>query len=392
MSEIKVNSVKGVGATTAAITLNNSDGTCTANVTNNLGNKNFIINGGHEVAQRGISQGAVTTSAGYRSVDRFKTDIDNSNGRWSHGQASNVPANLGFRHSSKVMITTTEAQPSSGGTNHQFYYMMEKQDVTVLRWGSANAKTCTLSFYVRSSVAGTYPLWIQYYGTTDSYFYYSSYTINVANAWERKSITLTGPTSGGQSEDDPENTGFRIEWGLGYDSATETGTLNEWTTSSTLRTPVDAVYLPENASATWFITGCQFEISPVATEFERCPFYKALDYCHRYCYAYRARENNFIGNTSVFANSTTQVKGAFFMPKVMRAYPTYSSESFVARFRAGNSSANFNMTTLSHEMGDDLTEFPRHWGFTVTTSSITGGQAGLIQAEANGRIIFDSEL
>ena len=75
----------------------------------------------------------------------------------------------------------------------------------------------------------------------------------------------------------------------------------------------------------------------------------------------------------------------------MRTYPTYISESFNARFRAGNSSSNFNMNSLTHEMGDDLTSFPRHWGFNVVTSSVTGGQAGLLQGQAAGLIQFRAE-
>jgi len=283
MSEIKVNSVKGVGATTAAITINNSDGTCTANVTNNLGNKNFIINGGHEVAQRGTAQVVVDTTVGYRSVDRFKTDIDNGTGRWSHGQSTDVPSGLGFTNSSKILVTTTQSQPSSGDVNNQFYYMMERQNVANLRWGFSGAKTCTLSFYVKGSQTGTYPLLVQWYGASDTnYHYWTSYTISSANTWERKAITLTGPTTGGRNTSDPQNAGLRIEWGLGYSSDTETGTLNEWTTSTTKRTPPDHIYLPEHAGATWFITGCQFEISPVATDFERCSFQKTLEYCQRY--------------------------------------------------------------------------------------------------------------
>ena len=283
MSEIKVNSVKGVGASTAAITINNSDGTCTANVTNNLGNKNFIINGGHEVAQRGTAQVIVDTTVGYRSVDRWKTDIDNGTGRWSHGQSTDVPDGLGFTNSSKILVTTVQSQPTSGDVNNQFYYMMERQNVANLRWGFSGAKTCTLSFYVKGSVIGTYPLLIQWYGASDTnYHYWTSYTIDTANTWERKAITLTGPTSGGRNTADPQNAGIRLEWGLGYSSDTETGTLNEWTTSTVKRTPPGHVYLPENAGATWFITGCQFEVSPVATDFERCSFQKTLEYCQRY--------------------------------------------------------------------------------------------------------------
>ena len=331
MSEIKVNSVKGVGASTAAITINNSDGTCTANITNNVGNKNFIINGGHEVAQRGTADVVVGTTVGYRSVDRFKTDIDNATGRFSHGQSTDVPANLGFRNSSKITTTTVESQPSSSDVNNQLYYMMEKQDVTVLRWGSANAKTCTLSFYVKGSVTGTYALWLQYYGANDTdYFYYTSYTIDTANTWERKTITITGPTSGGQSATDPQNTGLRIEWGLGYGSDLETGTLNEWTTSSTKRVPPGHVYIPEHAGATWFLTGCQFEISPVATEFERCPYYKALEYCQRYYQRHDfVSDGAFMGALMGFYNSDTEIRVFYDCRVIMRATPNleYSSLS-----------------------------------------------------------------
>ena len=324
MSEIKVNSVKGVGASTAAITINNSDGTCTANVSNNLGNKNFIINGGHEVAQRGTADVVVGTTVGYRSVDRFKTDIDNATGRFSHGQSTDVPANLGFRNSSKITTTTVQSQPSGSDVNNQLYYMMEKQDVTVLRWGSANAKTCTLSFYVKGSVTGTYALWLQYYGANDTdYFYYTSYTIDTANTWERKTITITGPTSGGQSATDPQNTGLRIEWGLGYGSDLETGTLNEWTTSDTKRVPADHVYLPEHAGATWFLTGCQFEMSPVATEFERCPYYKALEYCQRYYQRHDfVTAGAFMGALMGFYNTDTEIRVFYNCRVIMRTTPT----------------------------------------------------------------------
>ena len=331
MSEIKVNSVKGVGATTAAITINNTDGTCTANVTNNLGNKNFIINGGHEVAQRGTSQEIVDTTVGYRSVDRFKTDIDNGTGRWSHGQSTDVPTGLGFNKSSKILVTTTQSQPSSGDVNNQFYYMMERQNVANLRWGFSGAKTCTLSFYVKGSVIGTYPLLVQWYGASDTnYHYWTSYTIDSANTWERKAITLTGPTSGGQNTSDIFEAGLRIEWGLGYSSDTETGTLNEWTTSQTKRTPVDHVYLPENTGATWFITGCQFEISPVATEFERCPYFKALEYCQRYYQRHDfVTAGAFMGALMGFYNTDTEIRVFYNCRVIMRTTPTleYSSLS-----------------------------------------------------------------
>ena len=176
MSEIKVNSVKGVGASTAAITINNSDGTCTANVTNNLGNKNFIINGGHEVAQRGTADVVVGTTVGYRSVDRFKTDIDGSGGGdFSHEQSTDVPTGQGFRHSSKFTTVTQASQPTSESNHQQVYQMLEKQDVYHLEWGTSNAKTCTLSFWVKGSITGTYGLWFSIYTQSNTQYYWTNY-------------------------------------------------------------------------------------------------------------------------------------------------------------------------------------------------------------------------
>jgi len=390
MSEIKVNSVKGVGASTAAITINNSDGSCIANVSNNLGNKNFIINGGHEVAQRGTAQVVVDTSAGYRSVDRYKTDIDGSSvtGRFSHGQSTDVPANLGFRNSSKILVTTVQSQPSTNAFN-QFYYLLERQDVGSLAWGSSDAKTCTLSFYVKSSVAGTYSLFVQWYGDSGvMYYYYTSYTINSTNTWERKTITITGPTSGGLEDTDINEAGLRIEWGLGYASDTETGTLNEWTTSATRRTPSGHVYLPENASATWFITGVQFEVSPVATDFERCPIYKTLEYCQRY---YERLENVNDGSMSSgimgFYNSNTEVFVFYHHRVIKRATPSLEYSA---------------LTDLDIEPRDrtvpNLTLFRSDTKFAclrmggVTDDNGKGEAACLTIDQTGGFIAFDAEL
>tara|TARA_R100000353_G_scaffold4708_6_gene6835 strand:+ start:10383 stop:11543 length:1161 start_codon:yes stop_codon:yes gene_type:complete len=386
MSEIKVNSVKGVGATTAAITINNSDGTCTANLLNNEGHKNFVINGAMQIAQRGRAGGTVDGSAGYRSTDRFKTDIDGSNGRFTHSTVDDVPANLGFRDSAKITVTTTEAQPTSTTAALQFYYMSEIQDVTQLRWGSSNAKTCTLSFYVKGSVTGDYPVWFQWYGASGTnYFYYTSYAINSANTWERKTITLTGPTSGGQLTGF-NTTGFRIEWGLGYGSDTETGTLNEWTTSGTRRTPAGHVWLCENASATWFITGVQFEISPVATDFEFIPVMKQYQYCERYY-------ERLDGQGSAMTNG------------IMGHYNTTSECMFFYHFRTRKrTTPSLEYSALSDldiepfdDEPSDLNLFIADMKHMVIRSqnnpTVTKGFAATLCVDTNsGHIAFDAEL
>ena len=283
-----------------------------------LSHRNMLINGDHRIAQRGTAAVTVDGNARYRSVDRFKSDIDyTGNGDWSHEQSTDVPAGQGFTHSSKITTVTQASQPSASTVN-QFYTMLEKQDVTHLEWGTSNAKTCTLSFWVKGSITGTYPLWFLIYTGTSNY-YYTSYTIDSANTWEKKVITLTGPTSGGVVSGTTA-AGLRIEWGLGSASNFETGTLNEWTTSDVYRTAAGSVYLPENAGATWYLTGCQFETGSVATPFEYRSFGDEFARCQRYYQQYV----NISAVGYVPDNTARSYSHGFFFPVAMRAAPTLS--------------------------------------------------------------------
>ena len=278
-------SESGIEASGIGITVANINGGMVG------GRRNIIINGDQRVAQRGTTAVLLNGSAAFRCVDRFKTDYDGSGGgNWYHGQTgagtsitADVPTGQGFSHSSKITINTTASQPSGTDHHHQFYTLLERQDVYHLEWATSSAKTCTLSFWVKGSVAGTYALWMALYGSSggSNYYYWTNYTINSANTWEKKVITVTGPTSGGAITS-TNALGLRIEWLLGSGSDTETGTLHEWTTSNVIRTASGTVYLPENAGATWYITGIQFEVGSQATAFEHRSMAEELALCQRY--------------------------------------------------------------------------------------------------------------
>ena len=296
------------------------------------GRKNLLINGGMSIAQRGTAAVTVTTSAKYRCVDRFKSDIDGSGGDWSHAQSTDVPTGQGFRHSSKCTTVTQASQPTSESVHHQLYQMLEKQDVYHLEWGTSNAKTCTLSFWVKSSVTGTYALWFGFYGGT-TYYYWTNYTINSANTWEKKTITVTGPTSGNNVTVDGVTSGVRVEWTLGVGSDSETGTLNEWTTSDTFRTASGTVYLPENAGATWYMTGAQFEVGSNASAYEFRSFGEELALCQRYLFKNigEAGENGANYGKGFTSN---EMFASIRFPVAMRATPTVTAYD-----NAGNAGA-----------------------------------------------------
>ena len=330
MSQTKAQLVSGTTAQNLTV-----DNINTTSVNNNQasGKKNLIINGGHNIAQRGTAAVTVNTSALYRCVDRYKTDIDGSGGGdFSHGQATDVPDGVGLTNSSKITVVTQASQPSSEGNRHQFYYQVEKNDVAKLCWGTSSAKACTLSFYVKGSITGTYPMHLQFYGAGGNLYYFFNYTIDSANTWERKTITITGPTTGGNISAATANVGLRIEWGLGYGSDSETGTLNEWTSSGTIRTASGTVYLPENSGATWFLTGCQFEIGSTATDFEHRSFADELTLCQRYFTAIDADGSidNYapLGIGRFYNSSLAQV--LINLPTTMRQPPTIEAASTTA--------------------------------------------------------------
>ena len=152
MSEIKVNSIKGVGASSAAITVNNSDGTCTANITNNLSNRNLIINGAMQVAQRGTS----STVSNYGTVDRFRVDYGGHDEAVTQEQVavtSGGAYDSGFRHCLKL---TNGNQTSGAGASDyaQITAKLEAQDIRNSGWNyTSTSSFITLSFWIKSSVA-----------------------------------------------------------------------------------------------------------------------------------------------------------------------------------------------------------------------------------------------
>ena len=253
-----------------------------------LGHRNLIINGAHNINQRqmtGALDGdnipiTVTTAAAYRTVDRWKSDIDGSHGHdFSLAQSDDAPD--GFTRSSKATVVTSGAKPSTSAM-HQIYTLLEKRDVEQLKWGTSEAKTAMFSFYVKSSVTGNHGLRFFHYNSDSSTsVYYTYYTINVANTWERKSITITGPTTGGIEPLDYEQA-WGVEFLLGAAADTESGSGNAaWSGGSF---PSGLVYLPATAGATWFVTGCQFEEGTIATPFEHIQPSTELIRCNRYFY------------------------------------------------------------------------------------------------------------
>ena len=319
MSEIKVNSIKGVGASAAAITVNNTDGTCTANITNNLSNRNLIINGAMQVAQRGTSSSGSSTSVTYQ-VDRFFVYADNTDqSSFTRAQVSDAPT--GFSKSFKVSVDAAESALASN-ESFQFAQRIEGQNLQHLDNGLSTAKSLTLSFFVKSYQTGTFCVSF-YKGDNTVRQITATYTVNQSATWEKKTITIPGDTSGGGIDDD-NGSGLDLYWylaaGSNFTSADSTSWGNYSAAGSAFGQTVNVMSSTDNY---WQITGVQLEVGSVATDFEHRSFGQELALCQRYYISFPA---GYIGGGRGGSGGSLLLYN-YYLPTPLRASPTFEPSS-----------------------------------------------------------------
>ena len=328
MSTIKVSNLQNASAASPAIVLD-ANSRATLNglsypTEGSLSGRNRIINGDMRIDQR--NAGAAVTANNDFAVDRFK--INNvTDGAFSAQQDSSAPA--GFVKSLKVTATTADA--SLAATQRlRIQYAVEGNDVTDLAFGTASAKTVTLSFWVRSSLTGTFGGSIQNDDGDRSYPF--SYSISAANTWEQKSVTITGDTTGTWLT--TNGIGIRLNFGLGV-GTDYSASAGSWTTVNAMSV-TSAVSIIGTLNATFYITGVQLEAGSVATPFERRSYGQELSLCQRYYYKFPAIYHQ------VFKNGFFESSVLYF-PVTMRAAPSMnSSGSWVLRALNGGTDTAYS--------------------------------------------------
>lgn len=236
------------------------------------GFKNRIINGGMVIDQRGGTISVSTGTATY-GVDRWSGQGTSSAGVFSIRQSSNYPA--GFTQSLYVTVGTADASLAATDL-YAIQQRIEGYNVADLGWGTADAKTVTLSFWVRSSLTGTFGGSITNSAFNRSYPF--SYTISSANTWEQKSITISGDTTGTWLTDN--GVGMRVYWGLGIGS-NYLGTAGSWAGAGYI-SATGSTNVMSSTSNDFYITGVQLEKGSQATSFEYRPYGTELALCQRY--------------------------------------------------------------------------------------------------------------
>jgi hypothetical protein len=347
------------------------------------GFRNIVINGDMSLAQRSTSVASITTS-GYKTVDRMNLAY-NSLGTWTQSQSTDVPTGQGFATSLKMDCTTADATPS-GADVLILEQIFEGQNLQYLKKGTANAVSLTLSFWVKSTKTGTFIATLQ--DNDNSRTISKSYTVNVTDTWEKKTITFEGDTSGVLGNDNGASLILQLWLGAGTDYTS--GTLaTSWEPTVTANRAVGQVNIADSTSNDWYITGVQLEAGTTASDFEFLPVDVNLARCQRYYYGHAIGSDTFkpIGGVSYYSSSI--VIGFLQFPSTMRTIPSLVSTSGVSFYRIDrNTSQNYLNSLTIVNTSENMTGV-----VNITEASGTAGDSGwLYTNDASATVAFNSEL
>jgi hypothetical protein len=353
-------------------------GTSVANTTLGAGNasafKNRIINGAQVINQRYGT--TAQTGVGGFVTDRFQV-LNGSAGTVNAQTVTTAPA--GFTYSTQLTVGTADA--AVGSTDSViFYQTLEGYNIADLNWGTANAKTVTLSFWVYSSLIGAYSGSIVDSG--GNYSYPFNYTISSANTWEQKTVTITGPTSGtfGKVND----VGFYLELSLMAGSSFQ-GTPNAWSVGNWRGTSSQINWMATSGN-TWYITGVQLEVGSFATGFDYRSYGTELALCQRYFLKTNPNNQSTGGGLSGSAENSNYCGTLYNLPVTMRTSPSVTrggtTDTWYVAGITGNATAAIN--------GSNYFYTPNSVWMEVGTfsPSITTG----FQAVYNGQLSISAEL
>ena len=287
---------------------------------NNVTFRNRIINGGMVIDQRNNGASVVVGSGAF-PVDRWFS-VEDTDGALTAEQVEDVPA--GFVNSVKITTTTADSSLTTTQTA-QFMQNIEGFNVSDLGFGSASAQTVTLSFWVKSSLIGTMGGSVRNDAANRSYPF--SYTISVANTWEKKSITIAGDTSGTWLT--TNGIGIRLVFSLGC-GPTRLGTAGAWNANNNTG-PTGEVPVIGTLNATWYITGVQLEAGTTASPFEYRQYGTELQLCQRYALKYNTDglSYTYIGNGLAALTNTVNV--SLPLPVQIRTAPSVTSSTLMVQ-------------------------------------------------------------
>ena len=339
--------------------------------------RNRIINGAMTFDQRNAGASVTQGTSDTYSLDRF-LGYGNITSKFTMQQSSTAP--VGFVNS--VVITSSAATVVGSSDQYYFAQKIEGYNTADLGWGTANAKTVTLSFWARASVIGTYSVFLLNDGS--AYSYVANYTISVADTFEYKTITIAAPTVGTWLT--TNGLGIYLGWDLGSGS-TFNQTAGSWQAANK-RATSGSTQLVATSGATLYLTGVQLEVGSTATSFDYLPYGTELALCQRYCNVYGENAYTIFG-TMGFAFSGTGFSSVTPFPVEMRTLPTVA---YTGNTRAVSGSDSISVTSVSFNTSNSNKKIALVEPAVASGLTTNRGYLWSANADATARAIFSAEL
>ncbi len=339
--------------------------------------RNRIINGDMRIDQR--NAGAAVTADGSFPVDRWSL-LKSGTGTLTVQRGTTTPP-AGFTH--YIRATATVADTSAAAEYYGIGQRIEGNNITDLDFGLSTAKTVTVSFWVRSSLTGTFSVSIRNSATNRAYI--GTYTISTANTWERKTVSIAGDTSGTWLTD--TGVGINLLFDLGSGSTYQSAA-GAWAATNTFAATGQTAFMA-TGSATLDLTGVQLEPGSVRTEFERESYSVQLAKCQRY-YHKHTTTGTFKTFATAYVETATTAFGHYSFPVSMRTAPTLETTGVAANYCVTTSGANTNCSIVPSVNSAEVSGAALL--FTVA-SGLTGNAAGLLRNPTSGAYLaFAAEL
>jgi hypothetical protein len=344
-------------------------------------NRNVIINGAMNVAQRGTSSTGLGASDGYFTVDRYKLFFGGSTaGRLTMTQDSSAPE--GFANSMKLDCTTADTSIAAG----EFLLLrqsIEGQNLQAFAKGTSSAKPFAVSFYVKGNANATYVCELEDADNTRQI----SKTFNVTTDWTRVELSFPADTTGTFDDDNAASLHLHI-W-LHAGSTYNSGTLNSsaFASNTNANRAVGISSFFDSTDRTFFITGVQLEVGQNPTSFEVEPVERTLAKCKRYFHTYGG-QNAFEHLPFLGQGNSSSINFNHELPVEMRATPSLT-QSGGWKVNDGYLGSYFDLSSVA--LDNLSTKLVRG---SATTSSAIGGDLGRILAynDINARWSYSAEL
>ena len=372
MSTVKTNNILDAsGGNTATIN------SMTPTADSLQGFRNRIINGDMRIDQRNAGASVTPTGNAY-TIDRWAAGMSQAS-KFSVQRSTTAPT--GFINS--ALITSTSAYSVTSTDRFAFSQFIEGLNCTDLGWGTASAKTMTLSFQVRSSLTGTFGGAFQNNASDRSYPF--TYTISAANTWETKTVTVAGDTTGTWLTNN--EIGIQVRFSLGTGS-TYSNTAGAWVAGD-YRSATGATSVVGTNGATFYITGVQLEVGSVATPFERRDYGRELIMCQRYYYKVSGDTKWFgIG----YVIDSTRAQGITSFPVTMRTAPSAVEQTGTAANYGVLTGTTSTTCSSVPTFNASTSEFSAVTLFTVSSGLTASQSIALRSLAASVYLAWSAEL